>query len=157
MKRWSMYKRDNKADLVKKETNPKDAIGIKKPPMSTVPLPVLHEVGVGMLEGAMKYRRHNYRVAGIRTSVYYDAAKRHLDYFWEGEDIDPDCGLSHITKAICSLVVLRDAQMTGMCTDDRPPSVNVAAHREALQKIVDELFVKYPEPQDAYVKGDNDA
>jgi hypothetical protein len=104
-----------------KLTNPKDMVGIRKSPMSTVPANVMAEVGVAMLEGASKYGRHNYRVAGVRASVYYDGTMRHLMSWWEGEDIDPDSDLSHITKAITSLVVLRDAMMQDMCTDDRPP------------------------------------
>lgn len=104
-----------------KATNPKDMIGTRKAPMSTVPMGVLVEMGVGMLEGAAKYGRHNYRCAGVRSSVYFDALMRHMIAWWEGEDIDPDSGLSHITKALCTLAVLRDAQMQGMATDDRPP------------------------------------
>lgn len=104
-----------------KNTNPKDAVGIRKAPMSTVSAAVLAEVGVAMLEGAAKYGRHNYRVAGVRASVYYDGTMRHLMSWWEGEDLDPDSQMSHITKAITSLVVLRDAMIQGMCTDDRPP------------------------------------
>lgn len=104
-----------------KATNPKDAIGIRKAPMSTVPAAVLAEVGVAMLEGACKYGRSNFRIAGVRASVYYDATMRHLMSWWEGEDTDPDSGMSHVTKAITSLVVLRDAMIQGMCTDDRPP------------------------------------
>ena len=104
-----------------KETNPKDAIGISKAPMSTVPAAVLAEVGVAMLEGACKYGRSNFRIAGVRASVYYDATMRHLMAWWEGEDTDPDSGMSHITKAITSLVVLRDAMIQDKFTDDRPP------------------------------------
>lgn len=110
----------SRADATK-ATNPKDAVGVRKAPMSTVPANVLAEVGVGMLEGTCKYGRHNYRAMGVRSSVYYDGTMRHLMSWWEGEDIDPDSTLSHITKAICSLVVLRDAMMRGMVTDDRPP------------------------------------
>lgn len=106
---------------VVKDTNPKDAIGISKAPMSTVPAAVLAEVGVAMLEGACKYGRSNFRIAGVRASVYYDATMRHLMAWWEGEDTDPDSGMSHVTKAITSLVVLRDAMIQDMCTDDRPP------------------------------------
>lgn len=105
-----------------KPTNPKDAVGIRKAPLSTVPANVLAELGVAMLEGAAKYGRHNYRTAGVRASVYYDGVMRHLMAWWEGEDIDPDSGLSHITKAIASLTVLRDAMMQAMWEDDRPPS-----------------------------------
>ena len=104
-----------------KDTNPKDAIGVRKAPMSALPANVMAEVGVAMLEGASKYGRHNYRAAGVRASVYYDAAMRHLMAWWEGEDIDPDSGLSHITKLLACMVVLRDAMRQGMCTDDRPP------------------------------------
>lgn len=104
-----------------KPSNPKDLIGVRKAPMSTVSAAVLAEVGVAMLEGACKYGRHNYRAVGVRSSVYYDGTMRHLMSWWEGEDIDADSAMSHITKAITSLVVLRDAMLQGKLTDDRPP------------------------------------
>lgn len=131
-----------------KETNPKDAVGIKKPPFSTVPAQVTNEVGVAMLEGAMKYGRHNYRQTGVRASVYYDAAMRHLTSYWEGEDIDPDSGLSHIAKAIASLYVMRDAQINKKFTDDRPPKIDTTFKLD-LQLAVDGLFNKYPTPKEA--------
>lgn len=104
-----------------KPTNPKDSIGVRKAPLSCVPMNVIAEMGIGMLEGAAKYGRHNYRGVGVRTSVYFDAAMRHLIAFWEGEDIDADSGLSHVAKAMVTLAVLRDSQMRGNCVDDRPP------------------------------------
>lgn len=104
-----------------KDTNPKDAIGIRKAPLSTVPGNVIAEIGVAMLEGASKYGRHNYRAAGVRASVYYDAAMRHLIAWWEGEDIDPDSGMSHITKLLACMTVLKDAMHQEMWEDDRPP------------------------------------
>ena len=53
-------------------------------------------------EGARKYGRHNYRVIGVRGSVYYDATLRHVTAWWEGEDLDPERGINHISKAIAS-------------------------------------------------------
>ncbi len=129
--------------MEQKDTNPKDAIGTKKAPMSTVSAAVLAEVGVAMLEGACKYGRHNYRAVGVRASVYYDATMRHLMSWWEGEDIDPDSGLSHITKAITSLVVLRDAMIQGMVTDDRPP--RSANFYKELNTKSSEIIEKYKE------------
>ena len=74
-----------------KPSNPKDALGILKVPASTISAPVMSEVGVAMLEGALKYGRHNYRAIGVRASVYYDATvARHMALWWEGEDEDPD-------------------------------------------------------------------
>ncbi len=106
---------------MKKPSNPKDSIGVRKAPLSVVPMGVVAEMGVGMLEGASKYGRHNYRAIGVRSSVYFDATMRHLIGWWEGEDLDPDSKLSHITKALCSLAVLRDAMLQGKLEDDRPP------------------------------------
>lgn len=109
-----------------KPSNPKDAIGVKKAKFSVIPAGVLFDVGLAMLEGACKYGRHNYRGAGVRASVYYDAAMGHMADWWEGQNLDPDSGLSHVTKAIASLVVLRDAMFQDMLTDDRPPRSKVS-------------------------------
>lgn len=125
-----------------KPTNPKDMVGIAKVPMSVVSAPVLMEIGLGMMEGALKYGRHNYRIAGVRASIYYDATMRHLMAWWEGEDIDPASGLSHITKAITSLVVLRDAMIQNTVKDDRAPS-SPPQWLEHLNKQTAALLDKY--------------
>lgn len=102
--------------------NPKERFGGNKVPMSCVPVPVMMEVALAMLEGAMKYGRHNYRSTEILSSTYYDAATRHIGAWWEGENNDPDSGLSHISKAIASLIVLRDSMIMKTMVDDRPKS-----------------------------------
>ncbi|WP_322070964.1 dATP/dGTP diphosphohydrolase domain-containing protein [Paraburkholderia bannensis] len=132
--------------MTAKPSNPKDLVGVRKAPMSTVSAAVMAEVGVAMLEGAAKYGRHNYRAVGVRASVYYDATIRHLFSWWEGEDIDPDSGMSHITKAITSLVVLRDAMIQNMMTDDRAPSSKdfYAALNAAAAAILDKHADKRP-------------
>lgn len=136
-----------------KDSNPKDSIGSTKPPLSTISGLVLFEIGSAMLEGACKYRRHNYRIAGVRTSIYYDAAMRHLVRFWEGEDIDPDSGIPHITKAIASLIVLRDSQMVGNVVDDRPPPSDPTWFKAAEQRTKD-LLARFPNPLPPYTKND---
>lgn len=134
-----------------KPSNPKDALGIMKLAFSVYPLPVLWEACIGMLEGGLKYGRHNYRVIGVRGSVYFDATMRHLSAWFEGEDLDPDSGLSHITKAITSLTVLRDAMIRGNWVDDRPPKSDPALMAE-LNKKVKALLEKYPEPVAPYTE-----
>lgn len=111
--------------------------------MSTVPCGPILEAGLGMLEGARKYGRHNYRVVGARASVYYDAViARHLMPWWEGQDIDPDSGLSHITKAITGLLVLRDSMLKGNWIDDRPicNEIDLAELNRKAAEIID----RYP-------------
>lgn len=135
-----------------KDTNPKDSVGIKKVPISTVPATVLGEVGLAMLEGALKYGRSNYRVAGVRASVYYDAViMRHLMPWWEGEDLDPDSGISHVTKAIAGLIVLRDSMMRGNMVDDRPPQAQSGWLQEQNAKAA-ALIEKYPDPKPAHTQ-----
>lgn len=136
-----------------KPSNPKDAFGIKKASLSCVSSPVLMELGIAMQEGACKYGRHNYRVIGVRGSVYYDATMRHLMSWWEGEDIDPDSGLSHVTKAIASLVVLRDAMLQEKFNDDRPPKARRWMH--SLNERSAALFEQYPDPVKPYTEADN--
>jgi len=133
-----------------KPTNPKDAVGVLKYAMSYVSAPVLAEVAVGMTEGGHKYGRHNYRVIGVRASIYYDATMRHLMQWWEGEDLDPDSGLSHITKAITSLVVLRDAMIQEMFTDDRPPKS--MPWSDGLNMSTKALDIKYPKKVPSYTE-----
>lgn len=143
--------REEEENASKKDTNPKDAVGIKKIPFSTVPATVLSEVGIALLEGARKYGRHNYRIASVRASVYYDAAFRHLTDWWEGTDTDPDSGLSHITKAIAGLVVLRDAMIQSKWVDDRPPA-SPKGWQQKLQSHVDDIFTRHPNAVAAYTQ-----
>lgn len=135
-----------------KDGNPKDAVGIKKVPFSTLPVLPAAEAGLAMLEGALKYGRHNYRAIGVRGSVYYDACLRHLTAWWEGQDIDPDSGLPHIAKAIACLFVMRDSQLIGNFVDDRPPS-HKDNWQEELNKKAAQLIEKYPNPKEAFIRG----
>ena len=145
-----------------KPSNPKDSVGIKKVPFSTIPAPVIAELGLAMLEGALKYGRHNYRTTGVRGSVYYDAVLRHLTQWWEGADIDPDSGLPHIVKAIACLVVLRDGQLMGNWSDDRPPCYpdDAGSGRSGgwtlkFNQLAADLIEKYPNPKGAHTQLDH--
>lgn len=128
-----------------KASNPKDSVGVRKVPLHVVSSFVLMEMALGMMEGGRKYGAHNYRVAGVRASVYYDAAMRHLMAWWEGEDIDKDSGLSHVTKALSCLSVLRDSMHYGNWVDDRPPRLE-DGWVSTLNEKASDIINKYPEP-----------
>lgn len=106
--------------------DPKQGAGDAKVPFAALPFAVLTELAVAHGEGALKYGRHNWRGGEVLASTYYAAAFRHLTAWIEGEDTDPDSGLSHLVKAMASLGVLRDAQMHGTMNDDRPPGLGGA-------------------------------
>ena len=124
-------------------SNPKDIEGQQKYCLSNVPAQVLAEVSIGFLEGAYKYTTFNFRETEVFSKVYYDAAIRHLFSWFEGEDIDSESGLSHITKAICNLIILRDSQMQNMCADNRPPKSDNINWADELSKKVKKINEKY--------------
>ena len=134
-----------------KQSNPKDMVGSSKVSLSCVPAQVMLEVAVGLYEGYRKYGGYNFRVIPIRASIYYDACMRHLMSWQEGQDVDPDSKLSHITKAIAGLVILRDAMMNDVLIDDRPPkSKNVDEMLNDLNEATAKLITKHPECKKAY-------
>ena len=120
----------------------------KVPLFSVIPMRVLAGPALGMLEGALKYGRHNYRQVGVLASVYVDACMRHVAQFWEGEDLDPDskAGLHHLDKAICSLMVLRDGMIKGNWVDDRPPKDDTD-WIGAANRIASSLIDAFPDPK----------
>jgi len=108
-------------------------VDIDAAPLDVLPWRVVMEMALGMMEGGRKYGRHNFRKAGVRASVYYDATTRHLADAFEGTETDKDSGLPHLVKALSSSHVLLDSMVMGNWVDDRPIRI--------LPIIDDELFV----------------
>lgn len=117
---------------IDKPTNPKDAIGSGKVPMHLWPKTATVLGSMGLLDGALKYGRSNYRAIGIRASIYYDAVDRHMTAWFEGEDLDPDSGLPHLAHALASIAIIVDAQAAGKFNDDR-------AIRGGYRKLIDSM------------------
>jgi len=99
--------------------NPKDAIGSGKLPLHLWPATASALGSLGLLDGMLKYGRSNWRVAGVRASIYVDAAQRHLAKWFEGQDNDVDSGLPHFAHALACIAILVDAQAAGKLNDDR--------------------------------------
>ncbi|MFE1815612.1 dATP/dGTP diphosphohydrolase domain-containing protein [Metapseudomonas otitidis] len=102
-----------------KPTNPKDAIGSGKLPLHLWPATATALGSLGLLDGMLKYGRSNFRAIGVRASIYYDAACRHLNAWFEGEEEDPDSGLPHLAHALACLAIIVDAKAAGKLNDDR--------------------------------------
>lgn len=131
--------------------NPKHAQGQAKAPLSCVPMPAIYELGLALLEGALKYGRHNWRESEIDASDYFDALQGHVTAWWEGEDIDPDSGRPHLAKAFACLAILLDAGALGKLRDDRPPR-HPDGWRARLSPAVQALRRRHPEPKPAHTQ-----
>ena len=116
-----------------KPTNPKDAIGQTKLDMGLVPDTLVIGAATAFLEGALKYGRFNWRISGVRASVYHAAIRRHLAKWWGGQDHDPDTKVHHLDNAIACLGIIRDAYVYGKLNDDRPP----APYRDLTADLID--------------------
>jgi hypothetical protein len=115
-----------------KPSNPKDIIGSRKLDLSIVPDTLLISAASAFLEGALKYGRFNWRIAGVRSSIYYAALQRHMAKWWNGQDKDKDTRVHHLASAIACLTIILDAELYGKLTDDRPPSPNPDAMAELI-------------------------
>jgi hypothetical protein len=102
------------------DDNPKTVLGEAKPKMSDTPTIGLREMGQVFTMGAAKYGRFNWRQHAVSSSVYYDAAMRHLMAWHEGEDRDPESGLSHLAHVMACMTILMDAEAAGKLNDNRP-------------------------------------
>lgn len=102
-----------------KDTNPKAAIGGTKIPLHLWPNTASVMGALAFLDGAGKYGRQNYRPMGAKASTYYDAAKRHLDAWFEGEDLAPDSMVHHLGHALACLAILVETIALGNLEDDR--------------------------------------
>lgn len=102
------------------DSNPKSILGIKKPPLHLVPPAASIYLAMGFKDGAAKYGPYNWRENEVAASVYIGAAKRHIDEWWDGEELARDSGVHHLAHALSCLAIIADAKETGNLVDDRP-------------------------------------
>ena len=102
--------------------NPKDRIGIHKPPLCLVPPSANILESAVLALGAKKYgSAFNWRNYSVQASIYVSAAMRHLAQWFDGQNDDSESGVSHLAHARACLGILIDAMATNHLVDDRPP------------------------------------
>lgn len=121
-----------------KATNPKDLVGSGKLPLHLWPTTATVYGCLALLDGMLKYGRTNWRAAGVRYSIYHDAFIRHANAAWEGEWIDPDSGLPHLSHALACLAIIVDAHAHGKLVDDRAYS-EVNGYRLLVDEMTSEV------------------
>ena len=120
-----------------KDTNPKTAFAANKVPFHLWPAIASAMGAMGLLEGACKYGRSNWRKSGVRASTYVDALLRHLLDYFEGNDTDPDSGLPQFAHMLACCAILVDASASGVLVDDR--QYKGAGYRRVLQGLTEHV------------------
>lgn len=100
--------------------NPKTRFGLAKPPIALIPMTALVEEACTFRLGAKKYGPANWREKAVPASVYVNAALRHILSWYDGQDLDPESGASHLAHARACMAILIDAASCDKLIDDRP-------------------------------------
>ncbi len=135
-----------------KETNPKDGAATTRLDMSLVPGSARAYIALALTEGDRKYGGYNWRVAGVKVSVYVAACARHLEKWWNGEDIDPISKVPHLANAMASLAIVVDALENEKAVDDRPPKHEMSELLTRFEEVVAHLQRLYPNGPGRYTE-----
>lgn len=100
-------------------TNPKDILGLQKPPLRLLPAAGSLYTAMVMGLGAQKYGPYNWREHPVRLTVYLEAAQRHLLAVQDGQDTDMESGMPHAAHVAACMFIVLDALATGNLIDDR--------------------------------------
>ena len=71
-----------------------------------IPPLALEETVKVLTFGAQKYEPDNWKLVPDSKRRYFDALQRHLWAWKQGEQNDPETGLSHLAHAMCCLMFL---------------------------------------------------
>lgn len=66
-----------------------------------------------------RYGAFNWRKTGVCATTYVNAILRHLNAWRDGEDLDPESGISHLAHIACGCNILLDADYCNTLQDDR--------------------------------------
>ena len=102
------------------DNNPKTMLGEAKPKMSDTPTESIRLLGQVHTMGAAKYGAFNWRDKTVSSTVYYDAAMRHLMAYYDGQDIDEESGLPNLAHVMACCSILIDAKDNETLNDNRP-------------------------------------
>lgn len=116
------------------DDNPKTQFGLKKVPMHLVPPIAIAQCALAFENGAGKYGPFNWREKTISSTVYYGAAMRHLQAWYDGEDYAPDSGVHHLAHVMACCAMVLDGQSIGKLNDNRPPPGALPAFLEQFGK-----------------------
>lgn len=89
-----------------------------KAPLDLLDRVALEEIARVLEFGKKKYAAHNWR-GGLQMSRLMAAAMRHLMAYNDGEDFDPESGLSHLAHAGCCVMFALRMEHDRPDMDDR--------------------------------------
>jgi hypothetical protein len=123
-----------------KNTNPKDAAATGRVPLHMVPSTLMLFAAIAFAEGDSKYISYNYRIAGVRATVYISALMRHMMRYTNGEWADKKTGVPHLASVAACTGILIDGHVTGTIVDDRPPALDLNEEMDRAEEIIAHVY-----------------
>jgi DNA-binding transcriptional MerR regulator len=133
------------------QTDPSKALRYNegKPEIHQVPRCLITETAKVLTYGERKYAKYNWRKGGD-YSIPYDCLMRHMTAWWEGEENDPESGLSHLAHAAANIAFLLFYKEKGVGIDNRPVTENLEkgsteeidpfpTQESNIQKVIDQI------------------
>jgi len=132
--------------------DPKGAAGALKTPLGLIPPSAMEQTALVHKLGAEKYGPFNWRDTGVCASTYINAILRHLNAWRDGENLDPESGISHLAHIACSCNILLDADYCGTMQDDRntTPQNWPEKQEDDPDDLFDEIYDSFLENDEKY-------
>jgi hypothetical protein len=101
-----------------------------KPRICLIPVEAINAAAEALMFGADKYGDYNYR-GGLKHTRILDSVFRHLTAHLNGEDVDSESGLKHLSHAIAGLSMLIWMTENRPDLDDR-----YSPFKQAIEKVL---------------------
>lgn len=137
-----------KQKAVKKLSNPKAAMGIKKVAMSCLSSQVMGLIADAYCEEGI---RPTDQLGNPVASEHFDAAVAHLMNFWEGQD--DSWRIPHLARSMAHTMVIRAGELNGTLDDDREHTLDdEGVHIADLNAKAAKVIEKLPECVDPFTQ-----
>lgn len=132
-----------------KASNPKDTAGNGRLPLDMVPDTLNLFAAMAFAEGDSKYIAYNFRIVGVKATVYVSALRRHLMRYFNGEWADAKTGVPHLASVAACTAILIDGHVAGNLVDDRPPGVELGNEVAEAERVIAHVYALNKEVRDA--------
>ena len=113
----------------------------EKPRMDLLPPKAISEVAKVLGFGAEKYGPENWRLLENLQDRYTAGALRHIFAHMDGEELDPETNLSHVTHAMCCLLFKLEIELEERTKEEELRESNTTEHTARDQSFESDRLV----------------
>ena len=115
----------------------------EKPRMDLLPPKSIFEVAKVLGFGAEKYGPENWRLLENLQDRYTAGALRHIFAHMDGEDLDPESGMSHLAHALCCLLFKLEIELeNAKIEEEKPRETDSAEHTARDQSFESDILTE---------------